>query len=247
MRRSIPAEVIAVHRPARRVNSYVKGIILAAAVVLLAGALASAQTVSTLYNFVGGKTSGANPWYVTLVQGTNGELYGTTYNGGSKGMGTFFELTTSGTFTLLHSFVGGASDGAKTLRAGSRSAPTEISTAPRSRAAPDSQGVCVQDHHCRRDHSAAQLQTPSQTAAFPVGAADRGDGWEFLWDDQRRQGARMGWFTKSPRSSGAYYDYLYFHLPPRGNYPIAPPTQGTDGVFVYSGFAGRGSMSAGRW
>jgi hypothetical protein len=75
MRRSIPAEVIAVHRPARRVNSNVKGIILAAAVVLLAGSMAGAQTVTTLYNFVGGKTSGANPWYVTLVQGTNGELY----------------------------------------------------------------------------------------------------------------------------------------------------------------------------
>jgi hypothetical protein len=63
-------EVIAVRpKPARRrVNSYVKQMIFAAAVVLCAAAVAGAQTVTTLYNFVGGKKSGANPWYVTLVQ-----------------------------------------------------------------------------------------------------------------------------------------------------------------------------------
>ncbi len=70
MQRSNSAEVIAV-RPKtarRRVNSYVKQMIFAAAVVLCAAAVAGAQTVTTLYNFVGGKKSGANPWYVTLVK-----------------------------------------------------------------------------------------------------------------------------------------------------------------------------------
>src|ERR1039458_2844100 len=112
MQRSNSAEVIAVRQePARRVNSYVEGMILAAAFLLFAVAVAGAQTVTTLYSFAGGKTSGANPWYVTLEQGTNGQLYGTTYNGGSKGLGTFFEITTSGTLTLLHSFAGGVTDG----------------------------------------------------------------------------------------------------------------------------------------
>jgi uncharacterized repeat protein (TIGR03803 family) len=92
--------------------SSVRVALSAAALLLCAGALASAQTVSTVYNFAGGTKSGANPWYVTLVQGSNGALYGTTYDGGSKGMGTIFSVTTSGTFTLLHSFVGGDSDGA---------------------------------------------------------------------------------------------------------------------------------------
>jgi uncharacterized repeat protein (TIGR03803 family) len=92
--------------------SRLRGMLCAAAVLLCAGALAGAQTVSTVYNFVGGTKSGANPWYVTLVQGSNGALYGTTYNGGSKGLGTAFSITTSGTFTLLHSFAGGATDGA---------------------------------------------------------------------------------------------------------------------------------------
>lgn len=69
-------------------------------------------TVATVYNFAGGTTSEANPWYVRLVQGTDGQLYGATYNGGSHGMGTAFKVTTAGVFTLLHSFAGGASDGA---------------------------------------------------------------------------------------------------------------------------------------
>src|SRR5258708_35833017 len=90
----------------------VKQIIFAAALLLCAGALAGAQTVATVYNFAGGTTSGANPWYVTLVQGTDGQLYGTTYNGGSHGKGAAFKVTTSGTFTLLHSFNGGWPDGA---------------------------------------------------------------------------------------------------------------------------------------
>ena len=90
----------------------VKEVILAAAFMLCAGALAGAQTVATVYNFAGGTTSGANPWYVTLVQGTDGQLYGTTYNGGSHSKGTAFKVTTSGTFTLLHSFAGGSADGA---------------------------------------------------------------------------------------------------------------------------------------
>lgn len=68
--------------------------------------------MTTVYNFTGGKTSGETPWYVTLAQGTNGSLYGTTYNGGTSGVGTVFSVTTSGSQTLLYSFKGGTKDGA---------------------------------------------------------------------------------------------------------------------------------------
>jgi uncharacterized repeat protein (TIGR03803 family) len=54
-----------------------------------------------------GKTPGAG-----LVQGTDGNFYGTTIEGGARGNGTVFEITPDGTtFVLLHSFVGGATDG----------------------------------------------------------------------------------------------------------------------------------------
>ena len=42
-----------------------------------------------------------------LVQASNGNLYGTAAMGGFYSCGTLFEITPSGTFTLLHTFTGG--------------------------------------------------------------------------------------------------------------------------------------------
>jgi uncharacterized repeat protein (TIGR03803 family) len=62
---------------------------------------------STLYSFTGG-SDGASP-YCTLVQGTDGNLYGTTaYGGDSNGDGTIFRITTNGTLTTLYTFTGGS-------------------------------------------------------------------------------------------------------------------------------------------
>jgi uncharacterized repeat protein (TIGR03803 family) len=72
----------------------------------------SAQTnTTTLYSFTGGSSGGATP-YGGLIQASDGNFYGMTSAGGSSSDGTVFKLTTSGTFTLLHSFAGGSSDGA---------------------------------------------------------------------------------------------------------------------------------------
>lgn len=71
-------------------------------------------TETVLYAFSGGSSDGANP-EAGVIQGSDGNLYGSTYNGGSGGLGTVFELTLvgagAGTETILHSFAGGSSDG----------------------------------------------------------------------------------------------------------------------------------------
>jgi uncharacterized repeat protein (TIGR03803 family) len=66
-----------------------------------AGQTAYAQTFTTEYSFNG--KGGAGP-YAELVQGTTGELYGTTQDGGASGIGSIFKITTGGTRSTLHSF-----------------------------------------------------------------------------------------------------------------------------------------------
>jgi len=67
--------------------------------------LSPAQTKFTsLLSFNG--DNGANPHYVTLVQGEDGELYGTTFVSTGSG-GTVFKVTTGGTLTTLYTFCEG--------------------------------------------------------------------------------------------------------------------------------------------
>jgi uncharacterized repeat protein (TIGR03803 family) len=70
---------------------------------------APAQTFTTLFNFDG--TNGVAP-EAALIQGTDGNLYGTTYEGGNNdscvgeypGCGTIFKITPGGSLTTLYSF-----------------------------------------------------------------------------------------------------------------------------------------------
>jgi uncharacterized repeat protein (TIGR03803 family) len=61
-------------------------------------------TLSVLYNFTGGN-DGALP-IAPPIQAADGSFYGTTYLGGTQGLGTVFRLTHSGRFTTLFSFDG---------------------------------------------------------------------------------------------------------------------------------------------
>jgi uncharacterized repeat protein (TIGR03803 family) len=63
---------------------------------------------TVLYSFTGG-VDGGRPRRSSLVRDSTGNLYGTTWLGGSSDFGVVFKLDTTGTETVLHSFSG--SDG----------------------------------------------------------------------------------------------------------------------------------------
>ncbi len=65
--------------------------------------------LTTLHSFTGGN-DGANP-QAGLVQGSDGNFYGTTYNGGMDDAGAVFEISPAGAFTNIYSFTGGNDGG----------------------------------------------------------------------------------------------------------------------------------------
>jgi uncharacterized protein (TIGR03437 family) len=64
-------------------------------------------TLTTLLNFTDGSLAETN---AGLVEGADGNFYGTTSNGGPQSAGTVFKITPDGMYTRLHSFSG--TDGA---------------------------------------------------------------------------------------------------------------------------------------
>ncbi|MFZ0286128.1 MAG: choice-of-anchor tandem repeat GloVer-containing protein, partial [Terriglobales bacterium] len=77
----------------------------ACAVFLFCATAASspAQTFTTLADFEG-RTNGDNPYYMSLVLGSDGNLFGTTFDGGLYNGGEVFRITLGGTLTALKNF-----------------------------------------------------------------------------------------------------------------------------------------------
>ncbi|MGB7585990.1 MAG: choice-of-anchor tandem repeat GloVer-containing protein [Terriglobales bacterium] len=73
-------------------------------------------TLTTLYSFCAqaGCADGAHP-FAGLIQATDGNFYGATYQGGANNSGTIFEITAAGTLTTLYSFCAqaGCADGSQ--------------------------------------------------------------------------------------------------------------------------------------
>jgi uncharacterized repeat protein (TIGR03803 family) len=66
-------------------------------------------TETVLYSFAGG-SDGKYP-YAGVILDSEGNVYGTTYQGGASNDGTVFKVNASGGESVLHSFTGGTTDG----------------------------------------------------------------------------------------------------------------------------------------
>lgn len=72
--------------------------------------LNSAGAETVLYNFKGGPSDGGSP-FAPVIRDSKGNIYGTTYYGGSSYCGVVFKIDAEGNESVLYSFAGGTSDG----------------------------------------------------------------------------------------------------------------------------------------
>ncbi|MGA2696824.1 MAG: choice-of-anchor tandem repeat GloVer-containing protein, partial [Terriglobales bacterium] len=72
----------------------------------------SSGNETVLYSFNPGVGDGYEP-FSGLVRDAAGNLYGATLVGGTNGLGTVFEINTSGTETVIHNFPSNSQDGAE--------------------------------------------------------------------------------------------------------------------------------------
>jgi uncharacterized repeat protein (TIGR03803 family) len=84
-------------------------LLLATALALPVAGAPAGVVFTSLYSFTG-TNDGSSP-YAGLVQGSDGNFYGTTFGGGTNNLGTVFQITSTGALTSLYSF-GGTNDGA---------------------------------------------------------------------------------------------------------------------------------------
>ncbi len=146
-----------------------------------------AGQVTVLYNFTGGADGGEPS--AGVIHDSNGNLFGTTFGGGTAYYGTVYKLDTSGQETVLHSFPGWGR-GAPTR---SRCNPRSVGKSLRDRPQGWSSGLWrgLQAGYDRQLHGAVQLQLRIGRAPTRR-RCDPRLGRQSLWDHYFRREVRLG-------------------------------------------------------
>ena len=198
----------------------------------------SAQTVTILYSFPkkGGLTQD-----LALIQGRDGQLYGTTVAGGTHGDGTVFKISTLGVVRAVYSFdsihgagpVGGlslASDGSfyGTTAAGGSGTPPE--------------GVIFKVSPSRAEQVLVNLDDSTGVAGIPPVEATDGN----LYGETDGTGGRTSVGGLFKLTGGGVFSTLYTFDGLLGSYPEGKLVQATDnrlyGVADSGGAHGCGSI-----
>jgi uncharacterized repeat protein (TIGR03803 family) len=213
--------------------------------VLLLGAVAvasSAQTFTTLASF-DKHNNGAEPTFSSLAQGLDGELYGTTPVGGTKGGGTVFRITLGGVLATLHSFCtetncadGDSPKGGVLLGTdGNFYGTTELS------------GIAEGEVFkvTREGTLTTLVGFKTSNGARPFGALVQATNGNF-YGTTALGGAGSGTVFRITLEGtlSTVYEFCSYRFCPSGSEPLAGMVQGTDGDFYGTASAG-GAANAG--
>jgi uncharacterized repeat protein (TIGR03803 family) len=192
-----------------------------------------------LYSFTGGN-DGANP-YAALVQGSDGNFYGTTYSGGTNGDGTVFQINPNGALTSIYSFTGG-NDGANPYAAlvqgsdGNFYGTTEFGGT-------NGYGTVFQISPKGSYHSLYSFQGHAG-GAYPYAGLVQGSDGSFYGTTYYGGTNKSGTVFTISTNGGGRFLYSF----PGGNdggYPYGGLVQGSDGSFYGTTYRGGGSEGAG--
>jgi uncharacterized repeat protein (TIGR03803 family) len=197
--------------------------------------------LTTMHSFTGGN-DGAGP--NGLVQGSDGNFYGTTSSGGTSGAGTVFKISTNGVLTSLYSFANGTNYGANPSAAlvqgsdGSFYGTTQnggtFGWGTVFKISPNGALTTLYSFGSVQDTNGVPLGGANPSAALVQGS----DG--SFYGTTQNGGTNGGWwgtvFKISP--TGAYASLYSFTGGNDGGNPGAGLVQGSDGSFYGTTFGG---------
>ncbi len=191
-------------------------------------------SLTNFWSFTNGK-DGANP-YAALVQGSDGNFYGTTYDGGARGNGTVFRISPGGSLSNLWSFTGGIDGAYPGAGLAQGSDGNFYGTTSGSGSGPSANGTVFR---ISPGGSLTNLHVfGGSDGANPYGGLVQGSDGNFYGTDYDGGAHGEGTvFRMSP--SGSYTSlYSFGNSPTDGQSPVAGLVQGSDGDFYGTDYDG---------
>ena len=186
---------------------------------------------TVLHSFHGGTADGASP-YAALIQGSDGNLYGTTEVGGTYNEGTAFRITPAGAETILYSFqAAGTSDGNQPYGALTQGSDGNFYGTTYSGGSANS-GVVFKITPAGVETVLYSFQSTNTSDGYnPNGALVQGSDGNFYGTTQSDGAANYGTVFKIT-PAGVETVLHYFGVDPNdGNTPYGALIQGNDGNF----------------